>query len=523
MTPRHDAVVVGAGHNGLVAAAYLAKSGLSVLVLERRHRVGGACVTEEIAPGFRVSSAAQVLGMLRPQIIADLELARHGLVYTLRDPEVFVPFPDGKHLFLYDDIERTAASIARLSPHDAEAYARYDDYTTRIARVIAGFMLRPAPTPAQFVGAFDGDDGPDMLRCALFASIEEYLSRFFDSDYVKAPLAYGALSGSAAGPRTPGTAYSRFYHSATELGGTPGAWALVRGGMGGVTEALASACRRYGADIRLDSEVAAILYRGGRVHGVALADGTEIESQIVLSNCDPKRTFLGLLPSDALPESLRLALMRARVEGTGFKINFALAELPNFSAAPGTAPGPQHRGGVMIAPSIEYMERAWDQAKYGQPSSAPFSQMIFQSATDPGVAPEGKHTLSMWGHHFPYRLAEGDLDTERRRLGERMIDLMTQYAPNFRRSVIAYEVYVPADLEQTYGMTGGQIFHVDLMPGRVLWDRPLPGVSGHGAPVRGLYLCGAGTHPGGDVNGAPGYNAAHAVLRHLKAGERVAD
>jgi phytoene dehydrogenase-like protein len=518
MRSRYDAIVVGAGHNGLVAASYLAKNGLSVGVFERSDRVGGACVTNEIIKGFRVSGAAQVLGMFRAEIIRDLELERHGLTYWLREPEVFVPFPDGQHLFLYSDAKQTVASIARLSKGDADAYPRYDAYTMDIARVMDRFMLAPAPTFGEFVEAFEGSASVDMLQCVLFASVDEYLSRFFESDYVKGPLAYGGLSGSAAGPRTPGTAFSKFYHSATGLGPVPGVWALVRGGMGSVTAALATALRGYGGDIACGKEVAAIRYRNERANGVVLADGSEHQSDLVLSNAEPKRTLLGLVPREALTNEVVERLQRIRTDGSGFKINFALSELPDFVAMPGKTVGPQHTGGVMIAPSIEYLERAWDDAKYGRPSRQPFSQMFIQSATDPTLAPPGKHTLSMWGHHFPYRLCEGDMDSERARLRDRMIDLMTEYAPNFRGSVLGCELYLPTDLEREFGMTGGQIFHGDLMPGQVLWGRPLPGISGHNTPVAGLYLCGAGTHPGGDVSGAPGYNAAHAVLRDLRAG-----
>jgi phytoene dehydrogenase-like protein len=518
MRAQYDAIVIGAGHNGLVAASYLARRGLSVVVFERSDRIGGACVTNEIVKGFKVSGAAQVLGMFRSEIIRDLELERHGLTYWLRDPEVFVPFPDGQHLFLYADAERTMASIARLSERDAETYPRYDAYTTEIARVIGRFMLSPAPGLAEFAGAFAGPDGVDMLQCALFASVDEYLSRFFESDYVKGPLAYGGLSGSAAGPRTPGTAFSKFYHSATGLGATLGTWALVRGGMGSVTAALGSALRQHGGEIVCGKAVVAVRYRDGRATGVVLEDGREYQSTVVLSNAEPKRTLLGLVPKEALTPDLQERLRRIRTDGSGFKLNFALSELPDFVAMPGKAVGPQHTGGVMIAPSIDYLERAWDEAKYGRPSSRPFSQMFFQSATDPTLAPAGQHTLSMWGHHFPYRLRAGDLDVERDRLRERMIDLMTEYAPNFRGSVLGCEVFLPADLEREYGMTGGQIFHGDLMPGQVLWSRPLPGIDGHGTPVPGLYLCGAGTHPGGDVSGAPGYNAAQAVLRDVAAG-----
>jgi phytoene dehydrogenase-like protein len=519
MAVKYDVVVIGAGHNGLVAAGYLARNGLRTLVLERSELVGGACVTRELIPGFRLSTGAQVLGMLRQRIIEDLELERHGLRYRLREPEVFVPFPDGRHLFFYADAERTMASIARIAPADAEAYPRYEAYTSRIARVLNGFMLRPRPSLAEFAAAFEGPDGADMLNCALFTSVGGYLERFFASDHVKGPMAYGGMSGSAAGPWAPGTAFSKFYHSATELGGRFGCWAIAQGGMGAITEALARAVVAVGGEIRLGAPVQEILLRHGRAAGVILENGDEIAAGIVVSNADPKATLLRLAPKSAVPEPIRAQLESRRSLGSGAKINFALAELPDFTALPGKTLAPQHCGGIMIAPSLDYMDRAWDEAKRGQPSSRPFSQMVIQSATDPSVAPEGRHTLSLWCHHFPYRLAEGDVDQERERLAERMTDLITELAPNFRASVLAREVYLPVDIERVYGITGGQIFHGDLMPDQVLWNRPLPGYSGHNDLLPGLYLCGAGTHPGGDVNGAPGHNAARAVLTHLASAQ----
>jgi phytoene dehydrogenase-like protein len=515
MKSRYDAVVIGAGHNGLVAAAYLARHGLATLNIERAERIGGACITDEILPGYRVSGAAQVLGMLRPQVVEDLALDRHGLRYRLREPEVFIPFPDGRHLFLYSEAEKTKASIAKLSPRDAAAYDAYDRYTNRIAAILSELMTRPVPSLEEVAAAFDRDGDREMLQATLFESVQEYLERWFVTDYVKGPLAYGALSGSAAGPRTPGTAFSKLYHSAARLKGRDGAWALVEGGMGRVTDALASALRSHGGEVLLNTAVASISCRGQRVSGVVLADGREIAADIVLSNADPHRTFLELLPHDSVPEAIRERARRMKLNGTGFKINFAISELPDFTALRGRSVGPQHTGGVMITPSLDYMERAWDEAKYGRPSSRPFTHFIIQSATDPSLAPDGHHTVSLWGHHFPYRLAEGDIDTERERLAERMTELVSEYAPNFRSSVLARQVWLPVDIERRYGMTGGQIFHGDLMPDQVLWGRPFVGAGGHRTVVKGVYLCGAGSHPGGDVNGAPGYNAAMAVLSDL--------
>jgi len=511
----HDAIIIGAGHNGLVAAGYLARNGLNVVVLERTDRIGGACITKEIIKGFRVSAAAQLLGMLRPEIVTDLELGRHGLVYRMREPEAFIPFPDGRHFFTYAEGARTAESLGRIAPVDAAAYLRYDEYTARISRTLKHFMLRPAPDLASFAAAFSGPDGPDMVQCVLFSSVADYLDRFFTTEYAKGPLAYAGLSGSAAGPMTPGTAFSKFYHSTGELTPHYGAWTFAQGGMGSVTAALAKAAQSHGAAVRLQAEVAQILVRKGSAAGVALADGTELRARFVLSNADPKRTYLDLVAEKELPALFRERIRRLATDGSGFKINFALDGLPDFKALPGRDAGPQHRGGIIIAPSLAYLERAWDEAKYGVPSSHPFTQFVIQSATDPTLAPEGKHTLSLWGHHFPYRLAAGDVDAERERLADRITDLLTEYAPNFRSLVLARETYLPVDLERIYGLTGGQIFHADLVPGQVLWGRPVAGFTGHGDVVPGLYLCGAGSHPGGDVHGAPGYNAARAVLAAL--------
>jgi phytoene dehydrogenase-like protein len=522
LKPHYDAIIIGAGHNGLVAAAYLAKNGLSVIVFERNERYGGACVTDEIIPGFRVSGAAQFLGMLRPEIIADLELERHGLKIVLRNPEIFVPFPDGQHVYFYNDALRTSASISRLSEKDAKAFAAFDRCTSRIARIIGAAMLKPAPSLAHFAELFEAEpDGREMLQTVLFGSVADYLDRWFESDYVKGPLTYGAMSGSACGPRTPGSAFSKFYHSATQLSGIRGAWATVCGGMGSITDALASAASSHGATIQVGAEVSQILLRQDRAVGILLADGREVYAQFVLSNADPKCTFLKLLPADALEAELRDRVCRIKMLGTGFKINFALSELPNFRAMPGTTLGHQHSGGIMIAPSVDYFEKAWDEAKWGNSTSQPFSQFSIQSAVDPSLAPRDRHTMSLWGHHVPQAMDPVQVALERENVADRMTNLLNEYAPNFRASVLARQVYLPADIEARYGITGGQIFHGDLMPDQVMWGRPLAGLSGHDAPIRGLFLCGAGTHPGGDVCGAPGYNAAFAVLERLSPNQRI--
>jgi phytoene dehydrogenase-like protein len=431
--------------------------------------------------------AAQLLGMLRQRIIDDLELERHGLRFRFRDPEIFVPFPDGQHVFFYADAPRTVASIARVAPKDAAAYARFDEHTTRIARIVGDFMLKPQPTMAQFAAAFGEPDGAEMLNDVLFSSIADYLARFFESNCVKGPMAYGAMSGSDQSPYAAGTAFSKFYHTAADLGGRLGHWAIVEGGMGSVTQALARALQSHGGTIRLEAPVARILFRHGRAAGVVLDSGEEIEAAAVLSNADPKTTLLKLTPREALDEDVRAKVARLKAKGSGVKINFALSELPDFNALPGKALGPQHRGGIMIAPSLDYYDRAWEEARHGKPASRPFSQMVIHSATDETVAPEGKHTLSLWCHHFPYALAEGDIGTEREKIADRMTDILTELAPNFRGSVLARQIFLPVDIERVYGIEGGQIFHTELVPEQVLWNRPIPGRSGHWRGLRASW------------------------------------
>lgn len=521
----YDAIVVGAGHNGLVAACYLARGGLRVLVLERRHLVGGACVTEETFPGFKVSTAAYVNSLFRREIVQDLRLGAHGFEVLGRSPSSFTPLPDGRSLTLGPDPALTRAEIAKFSARDA---ARYPDYEAMLERV-AGFveptldmtppdLLRPGPRGLlRLLGlgrsfARLGEGASEAVEL-LTGPARTILDRWFESTELKATLATDAIIGAMASPSTPGTGYVLFHHVMGETDGHRGVWGYVRGGMGGLTEALARAARELGVEIRCEAPVARIAVRDGRVSGVVLESGEEHRAAIVASNADAHVTFLRLLAPDALPPAFREAVSRISYESASLKINVALAELPSFTACPGTAPGPQHRGTIHVCPDLDYIERAYDEAKYGRPSERPVLECTIPSVVDPTVAPPGRHLMSIFVQYAPYALRDTTWDRMREPFADRCFALLDEYAPNFSRSVLARQVLTPPDLERVFGLTGGNIFQGAMTPGQLFALRPLPGHAGYRTPVRGLYLCGAAAHPGGGVMGSPGRNAAREILR----------
>jgi phytoene dehydrogenase-like protein len=528
-SPRFDVIIIGAGHNGLVAAAYLARAGLRVLVLERRDVVGGACVTEAVWPGFRVSTAAYVNSLLRPEIIRDLELARHGFVLLPRDPSSFTPLPDGRSLLMGPDRDLTRREVAKFSPRDADALPRYEAMLERIARFVEPTLLETPPDPWSFrprdlarTGGLAwrlarlGTDAPRALEF-LTGAARPILDRWFASDALKVTLATDAIIGAMASPSSPGTAYVLFHHVMGECNGVRGVWGYVRGGMGGISEALAAAARERGADIRLERPVARILTREGRAIGVALADGTEIRATRVASSVDPHITFLGLLDAAALPPDFVAAVQRIDYASASLKINVALAELPDFTCLPGSTAGPQHRGTIHIGPTLDYVERAFADARAGRPSAAPVIECTIPSVVDPTVAPPGRHLMSCFVQYAPYALREGGWDTEKERFADRCFEAIAEYAPNFPAAVLDRQVLSPLDLERTFGLTGGNIFQGAMTRRQLFWRRPLPGYADYRTPVRGLYLCGAATHPGGGVMGACGYNAAREMLRDWDA------
>jgi len=527
-----DTIVVGAGHNGLVLAAYLARAGERVLVLEGRDRVGGACTTEERWPGFRVSTAAYVVSLFRPEIERDLELRRHGYEVLPRDPSSFTPFPDGRSLLMGPDRAATLAEVARFSRRDAERLPRYEAMLERIAAVIEPTLVQTPPDPfsrragdllrlARLGWAFLslGRDGPAALE-VLTGAARPILDRWFESDGLKATLATDAIIGAWATPSTPGTAYVLFHHVMGETNGVKGVWGYVKGGMGRLSEAIASAARAAGAEIRVNAPVARILVEGGAAAGVVLADGSELRTRRIASNADATRTLLGLVGERHLPAEVAEGVRGIDYSSGTVKINVALDAVPDFTARPGRGPAPWHRGTIHVSPTMDYLERAFDDARAGRSSRDPILECTIPSAVDPSVAPPGKHVMSMFVQYAPYRLdpAVGTWETERERFADRCFDVLESYAPGFKSSVIAREVLAPPDLEARFGLTGGNIFQGAMTLNQLLFMRPLPGLADYRTPVRNLYLCGAATHPGGGVMGACGYNAAREMLRDRRRG-----
>ncbi|MFN8497296.1 MAG: NAD(P)/FAD-dependent oxidoreductase [Anaerolineae bacterium] len=519
MPTHYDAIIIGAGHNGLVAACYLAQAGKKVLVVERYHTVGGAAITEEIHPGFRVSVASYSFSLFRPEIIADLRLTDYGLAWYAKSPSYFMPFPDGRHIFLYaDSREKSKAQIAHFSQADAEALDRWEDFWDRACDIIEPTLLQPPITLGELAQRFDDAGGMDDFRRVMLASTTDLLAEFFESEYVKAAMAPQGMIGTAGGPMTPGTPYVWLYHAIGRAIGQRGVWGYVRGGMGAVTQSIAAAARDLGVEIRTSAPVGEVLVEGGQAAGVVLENGETLRARVVLSNADPKRTFLSLTPASALPAEFRQRIERAyRIAGPVYKLNLALEELPRYSAAPADiAPEVYNRGTVDIAPSLDYLERAWDDCKHGQPSREPFIEIFTQSPTDPTMAPEGKHILSCFCQYAPYAPDGRSWDDGlREEFADRVLAKLAEYAPNMANAVIARQMLSPVDLERRFALTGGHIFHGEITPDQSYDLRPLPGFADYSTPLAGLYLCGSGTHPGGGVTGIPGHNAAQVVLADL--------
>jgi phytoene dehydrogenase-like protein len=533
MAATYDLIVVGGGHNGLVTAAYLARAGVKVLVLERREVLGGACVTEELWPGFKVSTAAYVNSLLRPEIIRDLDLKRHGFKMLPRNPSSFTPFPDGRSLMLGPNKAMTHREVAKFSARDADALPKYEQMLERVAAFIEPTLTQTPPNPWSFrpgnlmqlaklgLGfAKLGTDGQKAIEI-LTGAATPILDRWFESEQLKVTLATDAIIGAMASPSMPGTAYVLFHHVMGECDGVRGVWGYVRGGMGGISNAIASAALEAGAEIRTSSEVSRILVKGGQVVGVVLKDGTELSARRVASGADANVTFLKLLQGTDLPPDFLQAVRNIDYSSASLKINISLGELPDFKALPGSEPALQHRGTIHISPTMEYIERAYDNAKYGCPSEYPIIEATIPSVLDDTLAPPGKHVMSMFTQYFPYKLAPGlSLQDEKEKYAERCFDLMNEYAPNFRRSVIGRQVLAPTDLEKRFGLTGGNIMQGTMSLSSLSFMRPVPGYADYRTPIRGLYMCGAATHPGGGVMGACGYNAAREILRDI--GRRAA-
>jgi phytoene dehydrogenase-like protein len=523
----YDVIIIGAGHNGLVSAVLLAKAGLRTLVLERREVVGGACVTEETFPGFRFSTAAYLVSLLQQKVVDELELERFGYRVDPKDPAFFSAYPDGRTLTMWQDQRQTIEEIARFSTADARAYPAYSEFVDGLARVVEPLLFRvPPAVPPRSVGEYldlgrlalelKGLDRAQIagLIKMMGQSAFEFLSEWFESEAMRATLATDGVIGANGGPMSPGTAYVLLHHYMGGVGGVRGLWGFVRGGMGGLTTAMAGSARSRGAEIRCGAAVSRVDIQNGAARGVVLESGEQIPARVVLSNGDPKRTFLEWVGASELEPSFAEAIRRYRCEGTSLKINLALDALPSFKAMPG--PGPHHGATMHICPSIEYMEKAWDDAKYGRPSQKPIIEMTLPSVYDPSLAPPGKHVMGVFVQYAPYTLSEGNWDGLREEFADRVIDCIAQYVPNLPSIILHRQVLTPLDIERKFGMTGGNIFHGAMGMDQLFWARPVFGWARYRTPIRNLYLCGSGAHPGGGVIGAAGYNAAGCVLKDWK-------
>jgi phytoene dehydrogenase-like protein len=525
----YDAVVVGGGHNGLTAAAYLGAAGLSTLVLERREILGGCCVTEEIAPGCRASTTSYIASMLLPRVTRDLDLGSHGLRMIPCDPSVQVSMAGGGVLRWWLDEQKTAAEITKFSKRDAVTFLRVQAQLKKLARYLQPFFLEPPPK----IGGKGLEGLAELLRIAkrfwsitsdeiselvsfLTGSLGEFLDRNFECDEIKTFFLANNVYGKHGGPYQQGTALGLLFHL---LGGgesnLQGFNGHVIGGMGSITRALAEAARKRGVELRASAPVARIQVKNGRACGVVLPDGTAIAAKVVLSNADPKRTILGMLESSELPEDFQHRVRGIKMAGPCAKVNMVLAEEPRVAGFSVDA-GPAERACFTCLSSMESAERCYDHAKYGELAEDLWVDCVIASGVDPTLAPKGRHIMTAFVQYVPYQLCQGTWDEKRELLGDLVVKKIAQYAPNVPNAIVARQVITPLDLERTYGLTEGNIFHGDLSLEQLFFMRPVPGWAQYRTPIAGLYLCGAGTHPGGGVTGAPGHNAAHQVLRDLR-------
>ncbi|HLL09139.1 MAG TPA: NAD(P)/FAD-dependent oxidoreductase [Nocardioidaceae bacterium] len=522
----YDAIVVGGGHNGLVNGAYLARAGLNTLILERRNFVGGAAITEELVPGFNFTTFSYALSLIRPDIIQELDLVKHGFLPILMASS-FAPMLDGDYLLLGPDADENVLEIKRHSSHDADALERYEHDMNRVCQVVKPLfdsappdLFSTAPEDleavAELASHLRGVEPKvmhDLVRL-LTGSAADFLDDYFESDILKGYLASSSIIGTKVGPMSQGSGLVLLYHSMGEHDGHFGSWAFHKGGNGGFTQVLARAAQAYGAEIMLDAAVDTVMTKNGKAVGVALADGTELSADVVVSALDPRRTFLELVEPRELPSDLVETITRFRFQGTSAKVNFALDGLPKFAALGDRTD--QYRGFVNMGPSIEYLERAFDDAKYGWYSQRPYIDGAIQSVVDPDMAPPGKHVMSCFIQYAPYHLKGSDWDSERDRFGDTVQATLESFFPGFGDLVLHREVVTPLDIERVVGLSEGNIFAGEFLAPQMYFFRPAPGWSQYRTPIDGYYQCGSGTHPGGCVIGAPGKLASQRILRDLK-------
>ncbi|HVA21575.1 MAG TPA: NAD(P)/FAD-dependent oxidoreductase [Candidatus Micrarchaeia archaeon] len=528
---QYDAIIVGGGHNGLVCAAYLARAGQRVVVLERRGLVGGACVTEEPWPGYRVNTCSYVVSLLPPDIVRQLELPRFGYEVIPLDPLAFTPFPDGRSIMWWYDPTRTAAEIAKISTHDAVAYLDYERALDELVQIVRPLFDMVPPLPQ----SLRPEDVGELLRMGrhlyrhrrglsrlvdlMTLSVSDFLDCWFEDEQVKGAMSPGGVIGAWGGPKTPGTAYVLLHHRLGEAGNQRGAWGFVRGGMGRLSEAIAASARSAGAEVRTDAPVARIDVIAGRAVGVTLDDGTALRAPVVAAAVHPQTAFLQMVERQELPRDFVREIETYRTRGSSAKVNLALGELPDFTARPGTAPQ-DHHVEFELCPSIDYLETAWDDAKRGSWSRQPMMDCVIPSIKDPSLAPAGGHVMTCFVQYAPYHLVGSDWDREREGFGDRVVETLSAYAPNIAGAILHRQVVTPLDLERTFGLLGGNIFHGEMALDQMLSFRPAAAAAAYRTPLQGLYLCASGAHPGGGVMGTPARNAARVILADQRGGWR---
>ena len=525
----YDVIIVGGGHNGLATAAYLGRSGLKTLVLERREVLGGAAVSEHPWPGYTVSTLSYVLSLMPPEVIRELELHRHGLTLYPLAADYYVPFPDGSHLLLTKDAAQARAEIGKFSKKDAEVWPAFSQYLAKIARLVRPLLLMTPPavgakTPAdllelaRFAWKLKGLDvqGTGDFVKVMTLSVAELLEEWFESPQVKAARCVSGAIGTYGGPYTPGTAYVLLHHYIGEVDGQMAEWAFVRGGTGAVSQAIANDAREHSADIRTGVRVGRILVEGGRAAGVALSDGTELRARAVVSNAHPKITFCELVDASQLPPDFVRAIDRYKTRSGTVKVNLALGELPRFSGLAAEDSMTAARSFIQLCDSMEYLERAFDDAKYGKPSAAPYSDGVLPTMADDSLAPTGKHLMSCFTQYVPASWSQAPHREELEAYADRVVEGYARFAPNLKTAVEHRQVLGPYDMEQEYGLVGGNIMHGDLTLDQLFSWRPVAGYADYRTPIKGLYLCGSGTHPGGGISGINGRNASREILKDLK-------
>lgn len=525
MTKSYDALIVGGGHNGLVCAFYLARAGLKVRVLERRAVIGGACVTEEFHPGFRNSTASYTVSLLRPKVIADMRLHERGWRIIERTISNFFPF-ENDYLKLGGGTARTQAEFARFSQKDADIFPAYEEALERVAEVLRGISLKTPPnagggvrallaaaSQGRSVAGLDIEAQRDVLD--LFVkSARDFLDGWYESDAVKAAFGFDAVVGNYASPDTSGSAYVLLHHVFGEINGKKGMWGHSVGGMGAITQYMAEACVEAGVEISLEAPVAKVLVDGKKVAGVRLESGEEIAAKVVAANVGPSLLYQQLVAASDQPPAFKRRIDQWKTGSGTFRMNVALSELPSFSVLPGTARAEHHTCGIIIAPSLDYMDSAYTDARATGWSKAPIVEMKLPTTVDDSLAPPGQHIASLFCQQFQPRLSDGrSWDDVREEVADHIIDTVTQHAPNFKASVIARQIHSPMDLERKFGLIGGDIFHGHMSLDQLYSARPMLGHGDYRSPIGGLYMCGSGTHPGGGVTGAPGHNAAHEILK----------